>query len=165
MTALNRSILSSLAAMAVISQTVWAQQSVSVNEKAAADAVAKFVERAREQSGLPRLHRISDRYLRPDACRRARGGDKSAGRSTGIGPPEKVGMLSAFWYSTLDPNQPPAELLEWAKGPALQYEQPHRFAVGVCSVSAAKDSEQQYWIDVGTYMSAIKSLLNVPTWD
>ena len=164
--ALSRSILvSSLAAIAIISQAVWAQQSVSVNERAAADAVAKFVERAREQSGLPKLRRIKDRYLRPDACRRARGGETSVGRSTGIGPPEKVGMLSALWYSTLDPNQPPAELLEWAKGPARQYEQPHRFAVGVCLVSAAKDSEQQYWIDVGTYMSAIKSLLNAPTWD
>jgi len=164
--ALSRSILvSSLAAIAIISQAVWAQQSVSVNERAAADAVAKFVERAREQSGLPKLRRIKDRYLRPDACRRARGGETSVGRSTGTGPPEKVGMLSALWYSTLDPNQPPAELLEWAKGPARQYEQPHRFAVGVCLVSAAKDSEQQYWIDVGTYMSAIKSLLNAPTWD
>lgn len=165
MTAVSRLILSSLATIALISQTVGAQQSVSVNEQAAADAVAKFVERAREENGLPKLRRIRDRYLRPDACRRARGGDKSVGRSTGIGPPEKVGMLSAIWYSTLDPNQPPAELLEWAKGPARQYEQPYRFAVGVCLVSAAKDSEQQYWIDVGTYMSAIKSLLNVPTWD
>ena len=164
--ALSRSILViSLAAIAIISQAVWAQQSVSVDEKAAADAVAKFVERARAQSGLPKLRRIKDRYLRPDACRRARRGETSVGRSAGIGPPEKVGMLSALWYSTLDPDRPPAELLEWAKGPARQYEQPHRFAVGVCVVSAAKDSERQYWIDVGTYMSAIKSLLNVPTWD
>jgi hypothetical protein len=74
-------------------------------------------------------------------------------------------MLSVFWYSTFDPNQPPPELLQWAKGPLLQYEQTHRFSVGVCLVRKPENAEQRYWIEVGSCMSAIKSLLNAPTWD
>jgi hypothetical protein len=166
MTAIGKFCSMSLAAAIVFaSQTALAQQPVSVKEKAAANAVARFVEQARQQNGLPKLRRIEDRQLRKDACHRATKGDKSLGQSTGIGPPEKVGMLSALWYSTLDPGQLPPELLEWAKGPGPQYEQPHRFAVGVCLVSTAEQSQERYWIDVGTYMSAVKSILNMPTWD
>jgi hypothetical protein len=154
-----------LAGAVIALQSAFGQQSVSEREKAAGDAVAKFVKRVRGENGVPKLRRIEDRYLRPDACRRATRNDKLPGQTTGIGPPQKVGMLSVFWYSTLDPNQPPPELLQWAKGPAPQYEQPHRFSVGVCLMSISGDSEQRYWIEVGTYMSAIKSLLNIPTWD
>jgi len=74
-------------------------------------------------------------------------------------------MLAVFWYSTHDYSRLPPELLEWAKGPGPQYETPHRFAVGVCLVSATKQSEQQYWVEIGTYMSAIKSLFYGPLWD
>jgi hypothetical protein len=166
MTAIDKFFPMSLAVVIVLaSQTALAQQPVSAKENAAANAVARLVEQAREQNGLPKLRRIDDRHLRKDACHRATKGDKSLGQSTGIGPPEKVGMLSALWYSTLDPGQLPPELLEWAKGPGLQYEQPHRFAVGVCLVSTADHPDERYWIDVGTYMSAIKSILNLPTWD
>jgi hypothetical protein len=142
-----------------------AQESLGVKERAAADAVAQFIVRSRAQNGLPKLRRIKDGHLEAEARRRAKQGDKSLGASDGIGPPEKVGTLSAMWYSTLDPAQPPPELLDWAKGPGQQYEQPHRFAVGVCLVIASEHSEQRYWIVVGTYMSAIKSMLNIPTWD
>ncbi len=153
------------AALTLTSQIGFAEQPLSVKEKVAANAVAKLVENVRKENGLSRLRRISDHHLRRDACSRAKKGNKSTGQSSGIGPPEKVGMMSALWYSTLDPNQPPPELLKWAKGPGPQYSQPHRFAVSVCLVTTAEDSEDRYWIDVGTYMSAIESLLNVPTWD
>ena len=146
-------------------QGALAQETSAAKEKAAVNAIAKSVEQARRESGLPQLRRINDRHLRDDACRRATRGDKSTGWSTGIGPPEKVGTLSAFWYSTLDPSQPPQELMAWARGPEQKYEQPHRFAVSVCLGSSPDNVEQRYWIDVGTYMSAIKSILNIPTWD
>jgi|HubBroStandDraft_1064217.scaffolds.fasta_scaffold00242_10 hypothetical protein len=153
------------ASVVLASQIGLTQQPFSVKEKAAANAVTRLVEEARKEKGLPKLKRISDRHLQQDACARARKGNQSLGQSTGIGPPEKVGMISALWYSTLDPNQPPPELLKWAKSPEPQYSQPHRFAVGVCIVSTPGHPEERYWIDVGTYMSAIESLLNVPTWD
>ena len=153
------------AAVVLTSQIGLTQQPLSVKEKAAANAVAKLVEESRKEKGLPKLRRISDHHLQQDACDRARKGDQSSGQSTGIGPPEKVGMMSALWYSTLDPNQPPPELLKWGKGPGPRYSQPHRFAVGVCVVSTPEHPEKRYWIDVGTYMGAIESLLNAPTWD
>ena len=149
-------------AVVISSHVALAQEALGAKERAAADTVAQLIARSRAQNGLPKLRRIKDGHLQAEACRRAKDGDKSLGDSTGIGPPEKVGTLSAMWYSTLDPDQPPPELLNWAKGPGQQYEQPHRFAVGVCLVIA---SEQRYWIVVGTYMSAIKSMLNIPTWD
>jgi hypothetical protein len=153
------------ASVVLASQIGFAQPPLSVKEKVAANAVANHVEKARKEGGLPKLRRISDHHLRQDACNRAKKVDKSSGQSDGIGPPEKVGMMSALWYSTLDPSQPPPELLKWAKGPEPQYSQPHRFGVGVCVVSTPEDPEERYWIDVGTYMSAIESLLNAPTWD
>jgi hypothetical protein len=166
---LGKAWLGLAASVILASRTGVAQPSAATKEKAAADAVARFVENTRKENGLPKLKRISDHHLRQDACDRAKKGDTILGQSTGIGPPEKVGMMSALWYSTLDPNQPPAELLKWAKGPEPQYSQPHRFAVSVCLVRAAEHSaerrEDRYWIDVGTYMSAFQSLLNAPTWD
>lgn len=164
MTVVRRRVLIGIA-VALVAQAALAQASATAREKAAADAVARFIEQTREKNGLPRLRRINDKHLRADACRRGARGDKSLGRSDGIGPPEKVGTLSALWYSTLDPMQPPSELAEWAKGPDQKYEQPHRFAVGVCLISTSSSAEQQYWIDVGTYMSAIRSILHIPTWD
>ena len=140
------------------------QRDVSSN-KSVADSVARFIEQVREQNKLPKLSRIRDQHLQEDICSRAKKGDKSTGQSSGIGPPEKVGMLSVLWYSTLYPNQPVPELLDWVKGPRRQYEQPHRFAVAVCMSRAKDDSEQRYWVEIGTYMSWTKSLLNVPTWD
>jgi hypothetical protein len=164
MTAIRRLILMHLV-LVLACQGIMAQESAASKEAAAANAVAKFVRETRERDGLPRLRRIKDGHLRSDGCRRAAKGDKSSGQSDGIGPPEKVGMLSVFWYSTLSPTQLPPELGEWAKRPDKKYEQPHRFAVGVCLTSTASGSEERYWIVVGTYMSAIKSILNIPTWD
>ncbi|MGA9392684.1 MAG: hypothetical protein WBV69_19805 [Candidatus Sulfotelmatobacter sp.] len=154
-----------LAVLLVTLQTAFAQQSITNQEKTAEDVVAKLVAEIRKQGRLPELRRIRDRYLRPDVCQRGAQGHKSPGRSTGIGPPEKVGMLSVFWYSTPDPNRPPPEFLDWIKGPAPQYEQPHRFSVGVCLFSNPEQPEARYWIEVGTYMSTVKSIINVPTWD
>ena len=75
------------------------------------------------------------------------------------GRPKRLERCRHFGIRHLDPNQPPPELLEWAKGPEQKYEQPHRFAVGVCLVSVSGGAEQRYWIDVGSYMSAIESIL------
>ena len=166
MTIIRRLTLTKLAlVVACQAAMVQAQELSAPKERAAANAVAKFIEEARERNGLPRLRRIKDGHLRADACRRATIGDESSGQSTGIGPPEKVGTLSAFWYSSVTPTQPPQELMKWAKGPDKKYEQPHRFAVGVCLIDTQHKQEQRYYIDVGTYMSAIKSILNIPTWD
>ena len=164
MVAVRTFIVMSLAVI-FSAHVLLAQESLGAKERAAADTVAQLIARCRAQNGLPKLRRIKDGHLEAEARRRAKQGDKSIGNSDGIGPPEKVGTLSAIWYSTLDPDQPPPELLDWAKGPGQQYEQPHRFAVGVCFVVASEHSEQRYWIVVGTYMSAIKSMLNIPTWD
>ncbi len=164
MVAVRTFIVMSLAVV-LSSHVLLAQESLGAKERAAADTVAQLIARCRAQNGLPKLRRIKDGHLEAEARRRAKQGDKSLGKSDGIGPPEKVGTLSAIWYSTLDPDQPPPELLDWAKGPGQQYEQPHRFAVGVCLVVASERSEQRYWIVVGTYMGAIKSMLNIPTWD
>ena len=141
------------------------QHPPSGKEKQAAEIVAKLVEQTRSQNKLPRLRHINDHYLQGDICSRAAKGDGSnKGQSTGIGPPEKVGMLSVLWYSTSDPNRLTPELEELAKGPAHQYEQPRRFAVAVC-LSTTSNHEERYWIEVGTYMSAVKSLLNAATWE
>ena len=86
------------AALALTSQIEFAEQPLSVKEKVAANAVAKLVENARKENGLPRLRRISDHHLRQDACSRAKKGDKSSGQRDGIGPPEKVGMDVGRWY-------------------------------------------------------------------
>jgi hypothetical protein len=151
-------------AIVLAAQTALAQTSFAAKEKEAADGLAKFIAQTREEARLPRLRRIHDRHLRADACRRAGRGDRSVGGSTGISP-EKVGTLSVSWFSTLDPSRPPLELAGWAKGPDPRYEQPRRFAVGVCLVNTPDHAELRYYIDVGTYMSAIKSILNAPMWD
>ncbi len=164
MNAFCRSILIGLAVL-LVSQSLLAQNAELAKEKSAEEAVAKYIREVREKSGLARLHRIKDGHLRADACSRARRSNNSLGQSDGIGPPEKVGTLSVFWYSTLDPDNPPQELAEWAKGPEKKYEQPHRFAVAVCLIKKPDGSEQRYYIDAGTYMSAVKSILNIPTWD
>lgn len=164
MRAIRRSVLVSLSV--VFAPKLLLAQSVAARERAAADSVAKVIENVRSQNGLPKLRRIRDKHLRADACRRAIRGEKLRDRNaTPFGPSEKVGTLDTLWYSTLDPNQPPPELLEWARGPDRRYEQPHRFAVGVCLTGMSGSAEQRYWIDVGTYMSAIRSILNMPTWD
>lgn len=164
MEAICKSILITLATI-LLSQCVLAQHADLAKEKAIEEVVARYIRDAREKSGLPKLHRIEDAHLRADACSRARRSDKSLGQSSGIGPPEKVGTLSAFWYSTLDPNQLPQELSNWAKGLEKRHEQPHRFAVGVCFFNKPDGSEERYYIDAATYMGAVKSILNIPTWD
>ena len=164
MIVIRRCVLVSLAAV-FATKAVLAQESVAAKEKTAANKVATFIEQVRQQNSLPKLRRIGDKHLRADACGRAMRGEKLRDRSATPFGPEKVGTLSTFWYSTLDPNQPPPELLEWAKGPDAKYEQPHRFAVAVCLFTTSDGAEQRYWVDVGTYMSAIKSILVAPMWD
>jgi hypothetical protein len=164
MTAIRRLILVHLV-LVLACQGAMAQESAASKEKAAANTVAKYIQDVRGQNKLPRLRRIRDGHLRADACRRAAKGNKSLDQSEGIGPPEKVGTLSAMWYSTLSPTELPPQLGEWAKGPDQKYEQPRRFAVGVCLVNEPNSTAQRYYVDVGTYMSAIKSILNIPMWD
>jgi len=81
---------------------------------------------------------------------------------------DKAGTLSIVRYSTANPREPSAKLLEWA---TLKPEQemgastPHRFAVGVCYVQNAKHPEGRYWICAGKYMSAIKSFFYAFLWE
>jgi hypothetical protein len=161
----RKSVSMSLACAIALASQVGAQQAASTKEKVAADSVAKFVEQVRDQNGLSKLRRIEDLHLREDACRRATKGDKSPGKSTGIGPPEKVGMLSVLWYSTIDPNQPAPELVDWTKRSQSWGGEPHRFAVAACLAAATEHSEERYYLDIGTYMSAIKSFFYRAVWD
>jgi hypothetical protein len=64
-------------------------------------------------------------------------------------------MISYVSYSTQDPHQPTPELLAWAT--RKEHSEPRRLAVGVCFVRTAQETEGRYWIDVGSYMGAIKS--------
>jgi len=139
-----------------------AEQPLSPEEEAAANVVARFVEQSRREKGLPKLRRISDHRLRRDACERAKKDDKTTGQADGFAG-EKVGTISAFWYSTEDPTQVPPELVEFAT--TQKWSEAHRFAVGICLLSASGEHHLRYWVDVGTYMTAFRSLLNVPTWD
>jgi hypothetical protein len=67
--------------------------------------------------------------------------------------------LSTFSYMALDPCQPSPELQTWATLASYQSRDAHRFGVGVCFVSTPQDPEGTYWIDVGCYMSTVKTFL------
>jgi len=81
---------------------------------------------------------------------------------------DKVGTLSIVRYSTANPQEPSAKLLEWA---TLKPEQEmgdsdaHRFAVGVCHVQNANHPEGRYWICAAKYMGAIKSFFYAFVWE
>jgi hypothetical protein len=142
------------------------QQSASKEENAAADQIARLVERTRQQSGVPRLRRISDSRLRVQACERAERGDDSAAIGSGFFR-EKVGTTSYVLYSIADPTQPSPELLEWA-GQKAESERDwtaHRFAVGVCFKRTAQHPEGRYWVCAAKYLGAIKSFFYSFVWD
>ena|ERR1700739_799674 len=70
-----------------------------------------------------------------------------------------VGNLSTLSYMALDPCQPSPELQTWATLTSYQSRDAHRFGVRVCFVSTPQDPEGTYWIDVGYYMSTVKTFL------
>lgn len=132
-----------------------AQQSSSVPEKNAADTVAALVQQARQQAKLPELSRIEDPRLREDACVRAK--RESTSWQVGCGASvSDAAVLSCFSYLTTNPSQPVPELLSWA----TQHERrnPRRFGVGVCLVHTPQSPQERYWIEVGSYMGATKSV-------
>ncbi len=138
------------------------QASISqAKEKKAQENVIKLVETFRQQKGLPKLHQIDDPDLRKDAC-------ESAKRGSGMGGPlGDVGNLATFTFMAEDPSQPSPELQSWATQTIYDSRIPHRIAVGVCSISTKEHPDGVYWIDVGYYMSAIKTFLYRVTfmWD
>ena len=80
---------------------------------------------------------------------------------------EKVGTVSAVFYSTSDPSQPPAELLNWA-GSSTEPDRgwtAQRFAVGVCFKSTRKYPQGRYWVCSAKYLGAIKSFFYSFVWD
>ena len=153
------------------------QQSSALNaiETKAEEDIVKVLEATRQQKGLPRLRRIHDPRLREDACESAK-----RGRGTGSlylpgttkvmlpsGLLGDVGNLSTFSFTTANPNQLSPELQIWATQQTYYSEAPQRFGVGVCFVSTTEHPEGTYWIDIGYYMSAIKTFLYRATfmWD
>ncbi|MGO9167184.1 MAG: hypothetical protein ACLP56_09950 [Candidatus Sulfotelmatobacter sp.] len=145
----------------VIWQVAAAEQAPSEKERAAADVVAKIVQRTRRQHGLSKLRRISDKHLRELACERAGRGDESATIENGFSA-DKVGTISYVLYSTSSPDQPSAELLDWVSRKPDEEQlgwEAHRFAVGVCFVRDTKHPEGRYWVGASKYLGAIKSFL------
>jgi hypothetical protein len=153
------------------------QSSTSITKETNAEEdVVILVEALRRQKGLPKLHRIRDPKLREDACESAkRGGGTGSvylapGTTNVMGPSGilgNVGNLSTFSYTASNPNQLSPELQMWATQTTYDSEGPHRFGVGVCFVKTTEHPEGTYWIDVGYYMSAIKTFLYRVTfmWD
>ena len=148
----------------------------TANETKAEESVARLLEALRQQKGLPKLHRIHDPKLREDACESAKRGRGTgsvylAPGTTNLMIPSgilgDVGNLSTFSYAASNPNQLSPELPMWATQPTYDSESPHRFGVGVCFVKTTEHPEGTYWIDVGYYMSAIKTFLYRVTfmWD
>jgi hypothetical protein len=140
----------------------------------AEEAVAKLVDALRQQKGLPKLHRIHNPHLREDACESAkhgRGRGLISFSPTDVMMPSgvfgDVGNLSTFSYTTPNPNELSPEFQRWATQTVFYSNTPHRFGVGVCFVSTTEHPEGTYWIDVGYYMSAIKTFLYRVTfmWD
>jgi hypothetical protein len=152
------------------------QSSTSIaKETNAGEDVVKLVEALRRQKGLPKLHRIYDPKLREDACESAKRGRGTGslylpGTTTLMVPSgilHDVGNLSRFSFTTANPNQLSPELQIWATQQTYDSEAPHRFGVGVCFASTTEHPEGTYWIDIGCYMSAIKTFLYRATfmWD
>lgn len=127
-----------------------AQEPVTDREKAAAGAVARFVETDAQQNGLHKLKRMEDEYLRKDACYRA------AGNKDVVPISVKFGTVSVFRYSSPDLTLPPLGMQEWMKHlDPLGTENARRFAVGICRDQS--DEHQQYQIDVGLYYGPVRT--------
>ncbi len=151
----------------VISQIAAAEQAPSDKEKAAANVIAKIVQRTRRQHGLSKLRRISDRHLRELACERAGQGDESATTENGTSM-DKVGTISYVLYSTSSPDQPALQLLEWASRKPDEEQlgwKAHRFAVGICFIRDTKHPEGRYWVGASKYLGAIKSFFYMFVWE
>jgi hypothetical protein len=132
---------------------------MSVAEKNAAESVARLVLETRRQSKLSKLGRIEDTQLRADACKRAQRDDTRTWEGAISG---KVGSISGVAYATTDPSRPVPELLSFAV--RKEHWEAHRFAVGVCFVQNSEYPAGKYWIDVGSYMSAIEAFFQRPFW-
>jgi hypothetical protein len=137
----------------------------NVRETKAEQDIVKGLEVLRRQKGLPKLLRIHDPRLRVDACESAKRGRGTGSLylpgTTNLVIPSgifgDVGNLSTFSFATTNPNQFSADLQIWATQEAYNSERPNRFGVGVCFVSTAEHPDGAYWIDIGYYMSAIKT--------
>ena len=136
------------------SEVAQAQESSSVAEKNAADAVARLVQQARQQGKLPELSRIEDPRLREGACERAK--EDATSLQMGCGAfVQDAAVLSCFSYSTPDPSHPIPELLSWTT--QRQRGDPRRFAVGVCALHTPQNPQERYWVEVASYMGTTKS--------
>lgn len=147
----------------------------NAQEKKAEESAAKLIESLRQRKGLPKLSRIHDARLREDACESAKHGHGTGGFH--LAPGGKlwipsglfgdVGNLSTFSYQTSNPTEAPPDLQEWATLSDYWGRKPRRFGVGVCFVRTTAHPEGTYSIDIGYYMSAIKTFLYRVTgmWD
>jgi hypothetical protein len=156
-----------LAAVILMVGITAAQQPREVKEKAAGNEIATVVRQTRREHGLSHLWRISDGNLRKSACQLAAADSLSEGISDGSSL-DKVGTISIVRCSTANPQEPSANLLEWAMRKPAQEEGgwvAHRFAVGVCYVQSAKHPEGRYWICAAKYMGAIKSFFYAFVWE
>lgn len=175
---LSALILTTFSAGLIAGESVAQTRPDSVSkgqEKKAEESVARLIESLRKQKGLSKLSLIDDAHLREDAC-----GSAKRGRGTGAlnsAPGGKiwipsgvfgdVGNLSTFSYETSNPAEGPPDLQEWATLSDYWGSKPKRFGVGVCFAQTTAYPEGTYWIDVGYYMSAIKTFLYRVTfmWD
>jgi hypothetical protein len=148
----------------------------TARETKAEEDTVKVLETLRRQKGLPKLRQIHDPRLREDACESAKRG-KGTGSLYFPGTTKvmlmpagifgDVGNLSTISFTTANPKQFSPELEIWATQQTYFSNVPYRFGVGVCFVSSTEHPEGTYWIDIGYYMSAIKTLLYRVTfmWD
>lgn len=147
----------------------------NAQENKAEESVANLAESLRQQKGLPNLTRIHDTHLREDACESAKRGHGTGALNSAPGGriliPSgvfgDVGNLSTFSYQTSNPAEAPPDLQKWATLSDYWGREPKRFGVGVCFAKTTAHPEGTYWIDVGYYMSAIKTFLYRVTfmWD
>jgi hypothetical protein len=144
-------------------------------EKKAEESVAKLIESLRKQKGFSKLGLIHDAHLREDACESAKRGQGTGALNSAPGGKiwipsgvfGDVGNLSTFSYQTSNPAEAPPDLQKWATLSDYWGREPKRFGVGVCFANTTAHLEGTYWIDVGYYMSAIKTFLYRVTfmWD
>lgn len=144
-------------------------------EKKAEESVAKLIDSLRNKKGLSKLGPIHDAHLREDACESAKRGHGTGALNSAPGGKiwipsgvfGDVGNLSTFSYQTSNPAEAPPDLQKWATLSDYWGREPKRFGVGVCFAKTTAHPEGTYWIDVGYYMSAIKTFLYRVTfmWD
>ena len=152
------------------------QSSISkVKETKAEKDIVRVLGALRQQKGLPKLRRVYDPRLREDACESAKRGRGTGSLyfpgTTSLWIPSgilgDVGNLSRFSFTTANPDELSSEAQIWATQQTYDSEPPRRFGVGVCFVGTTEHPEGTYWIDIGYYMSAIKTFFYRVTfmWD